>query len=131
MRKRGTATVVNGVRYRSAFEAAVAADLIERGVAPHHEEKRIPYSVPHVYVADFAPRADDGEEVIVEAKGYLDAEDRRKLLQLQSEGIDIHLVFQNAKAKLRRGSKTTYGMWATQNGFKWTEGRVAREWIGR
>lgn len=130
MPKRGVATVVGGVRYRSGFEAAVAADLIARGVEPHHEEERIPYTTPHVYVADFAPRrSSDGKPVIVEAKGHLDRDDRRTILAVKALGIDIRVVFQRAKNRINRGSKTTYAQWADKNNIPWAEGRVPEEWL--
>jgi len=38
-------------------------------------------------------------------------------------------VFQKANNKIRKGSKTTYGKWADDNGFKWADNTIPKEWL--
>lgn len=116
---------------RSKYEARVAADLLERGIHPHYEEVRLPYEVPRIYVADFAPRTPSGRQVIIEAKGYFPLEDRRKVLEMvrANPAIDFRLLFQKASTKVRRGAKLTYAGWADKHGIPWAEGLVPDAWL--
>lgn len=51
-------------------------------------------------------------------------------VKAQNPGIDIRLVFQNARNRLNKKSKTTYGDWATKNGFQFSDGgRIPADWI--
>ncbi len=131
MNRRGTVTVLNGVRYRSGFEAQVAADLIARGISPEYEKVRLLYDIPHTYVVDFAPKTNKGEQLLIEAKGYFPPSDRTKMLAIRAAHPlhDVRLLFQNARQRLRRGSRTTIAAWAQKHGFKWAEGLVPEDWI--
>lgn len=82
-----------------------------------------------------------GTKIILETKGHFggtkgrdkaSAEARAKLLLLKAQypDLDIRFVFQNAKTKIYKGSKTTNAMWAESNGFKWSDrGIIPQEWI--
>lgn len=119
--------MVRGVRYRSAFEAAVAANA----VGPVEYEPaagRVTYTIPAVYTPDFVlPNG-----ILVECKGYLPASDRRKLLAVLEEaryqGLELRLVFQDASRKLTRSGKATYGDWATRHGIPWAETMIPPSW---
>lgn len=114
-------------RYRSQFEADVAADLDARGVEYEYEDEEMFYEIPRIYVPDFTL----ANGIRVEVKGWFPAEDRRKMLEVKraNPGADIRLVFQNAKNKVGRGERSmTYGQWATRYGFKWAEKRVPYDW---
>ena len=43
----------------------------------------------------------------------------------------FYIFFQNARVKLRKGSKTSYGDWATKAGFIWSDKRAGlpAEWL--
>lgn len=117
-------------QYRSGFEERIAQDLQSREVPMKYETLTIEYEVPvtiHKYTPDFLLEND----IIIEAKGRLPLEDRKKLLFVKrfNPTLDIRILFQNARVKLYKGSRTTYGDWATKNGFKWAEGMVPQEWI--
>ena len=83
---------------------------------------------PRTYTPDFHLTKHD---IIVEAKGYFDKGDRIKmqLIKEQHPDLDIRIVFLNARNKIYKGSKTTYGAWAEKNGFKWAEGSIPEEWL--
>lgn len=126
--RNGTPTTYQGIRYRSAFEARVARDLCERGASFTYENVQVFYTTAHIYRPDFLLLQSG---VFVEAKGYMPAPDRAKLLAVreQNPSLEIRLLFQNAKTRLARGSKTTYGQWADRNGFSWDQSRVPDEWM--
>jgi predicted nuclease of restriction endonuclease-like RecB superfamily len=127
--RRGTATVYDGQRYKSAFEAGIARNLTDRSLDFRYEEKTLLYTTSHVYRPDFT--LDVLDDVVIEAKGYFPSTDRTKLLAVAEANprVDIRLVFQNAKTRLTRGSKTTYAQWAERHGFVWAEKIVPDEWI--
>jgi hypothetical protein len=133
MPARGTATVVGEVRYRSKFEAAVAADLRNRGVKFEYEGERIFYAIPATYVTDFTIPATEsitGEPIYVETKGYLDPPSKRKLIAVRNDnpGMDLRLLLQKGKRK-RSGKLTKEAEWCNRNNFKWAEGRVPDAWL--
>jgi hypothetical protein len=48
----------------------------------------------------------------------------------QNPDKDIRFLFANAENPIKKGSKTTYGMWAEKNGFKYADGvEIPKEWI--
>ena len=70
--------------------------------------------------------------VCIEIKGMFDSEDRTKLLTVKKQNpkADIRIVFQRAKSPLYKGSKTSYGDWATKHGFPFCQGpEVPEEWL--
>lgn len=104
-------------KYKSLFEAKVVPMLLRMGGT--YEQLELPYTSTHIYKPDV--RFANG--VLVELKGYLDASDRRKMreVKVQHPMLDIRFVFQRAKTKLNKKSKTTYAMWAEKHGFPWCE----------
>lgn len=126
------ATVVSGVRYRSAFEASVARDLSQRRIEFGYEELTLFYTVPHVHKTDFTITKSDGTPMIIEAKGYFSADDRRKTLAVlaDNEDIDYRFLFQNAKLRLTRAKRSsTYGQWCNRHNIRWAEGTVPGGWL--
>jgi len=69
--------------------------------------------------------------VIVESKGRFTTDDRMKHLEIKKQHpeLDIRFVFSNSRAKIRKGSKTTLGMWADKNGFMYADKRIPEEWL--
>lgn len=43
--------------------------------------------------------------------------------------LDIRFVFSNAKARISKGSKTTYAMWADKYGYPWAHREIPEEWL--
>jgi len=69
--------------------------------------------------------------IIVETKGRFTAEDRKKHLEIQKQHptLDIRFVFTNSRAKIRKGSKTSYADWCSKNGFLYADKDVPQEWL--
>ena len=117
-------------KYRSGLEEGVINNLTLRKVSFLYETTVVGYSKPptkHKYTPDIL--LDNG--IIIEIKGFLDLEDRKKhlLVKEQNPELDIRFLFQNSKNKINKGSKTTYADWATKNGFKFADKIVPDEWI--
>jgi len=116
--------------YRSGFEHKVADQLSENKIDFEYEKTIINYIKPetkHTYTIDFTlPNG-----ILVETKGRWVIEDRKKhlLIKKQHPELDIRLVFQNAKTKIRKGSKTTYADWCDKNGIIWAEKNIPKSWF--
>ena len=116
--------------YRSGFEHKVADQLSENKINFEYEKTTINYIKPethHTYTIDFTlPNG-----ILVETKGRWVIEDRKKhlLIKKQHPELDIRLVFQNAKTKIRKGSKTTYADWCDKNGIIWAEKNIPKSWF--
>ena len=120
------ANVKRSGKFRSEFEACVARSLTASGTPFTYEEDSVTYLKEAKYTPDF--KLANG--VMVEVKGFFKASDRTKMLLIKSQHpeLDIRLLFQRASNKLGKGSKTTYGEWATKNGFKWSEKTIPAHW---
>jgi hypothetical protein len=115
-------------KYRSKLEAHIASHLNRGGVQFGYESMSFSYVKECRYTPDFILPCG----VILEAKGWFRPEDRSKLLAVKANnpGIDLRLVFQNARNRLNKKSKTTYGEWASKNGFPFSDGGVVpADWI--
>lgn len=116
--------------YRSGLEAIVAAAIASAGIAAEFETLKVPYTQPaknRTYTPDFIlPNG-----IIVETKGLFAVEDRQKHLWVKAQhpNLDIRFVFSNPKAKLRKGSPTTYADWCTKEGFQYAAKLVPSEWL--
>lgn len=116
-------------KYKSGFEAKIAKQIERKGVEVCYETQTIKYVKPvthHTYTPDFIlPNG-----ILVETKGRLTLYDRQKhmLIKEQHPELDIRFVFMNANNKIRKGSKTTYKMWAEKYGFKFAEKTIPNEW---
>ena len=115
-------------KYRSKFEAGIAATLNKKKVAFSYESLDLKYIISSTYKPDFIL----SNGVIVETKGFLSKEDRRKMVAVKAANpsLDIRFCFQNAKTKLSRGKKRSlsYGQWATKNGFLWCDKTIPSDW---
>lgn len=114
--------------YRSGLEQRIAHDLTRKGMEFEFESTQIVYQKkPSVYIPDFILPTG----VIIEAKGRLTQQDRVKMLLVKDQHpyLDIRFVFQRVQNKIRKGSKTTYSMWAEKHGFPWAEKLIPLEWI--
>tara|TARA_R100000687_G_C6380583_1_gene132429 strand:+ start:290 stop:664 length:375 start_codon:yes stop_codon:yes gene_type:complete len=114
--------------YRSKAEKEFADVLADAKINFAYEPDRIPYVVHKKYLPDFY-LVDYG--FYIEFKGYFKPSDRTKhmLIKEQNPLIDIRFVFMNANMKLNKTSKTSYGFWCDQHGFKWAENKIPDEWL--
>ena len=116
--------------YRSGFEHTVSDQLSESKIKFGYEDTVINYIKPetqHKYTIDFTlPNG-----ILIETKGRWVAEDRKKhlLIKKQHPELDIRLVFQSAKTKIRKGSKTTYGDYCDKQGIPWAEKKIPESWL--
>ena len=117
------------MRYRSNFEAEVGRALYERGIDFKYEPDKIPFQPkPRVYIPDFYVPDND---FYIEVKGRLIQSDRVKhvLVKEQNPDLEVKFLFQNARQKIYKGSKTTYADWAEKYGFEWSEKKLQTEWF--
>lgn len=116
--------------YRSGLEAAVALALATAKIEAEFETVKVPYTQPakhRHYTPDFIlPNG-----IVIETKGLFVVEDRQKhvLVKEQHPNLDIRFVFSNANGKLRKGSPTTYADWCSNNGFKYANKTIPKEWL--
>jgi hypothetical protein len=93
--------------YRSGLEHGISNDLTEAKINFGYETTKISYIIPErtsKYTVDFTlPNG-----ILVETKGRWTTEDRKKhlLIREQHPELDIRIVFQSSKSKIRKGSKT-------------------------
>ena len=114
--------------WRSGLEERVSKELDEAGIKYEYETQKIKYRVEEdrTYTPDFIlPNG-----VIVETKGRFTTADRKKhlLIKKQHPTLDIRFVFQNSRAKLYKGAKSTYAQWCENKGFVYADKSIPKEW---
>jgi hypothetical protein len=119
--------------YRSGLEIQISKQIKEKGLAVNYEDPnaRISFVQPAMdrnYTPDFVlPNG-----VIIETKGRFTLEDRKKHLWIQEQcgtKYDIRFVFSNSRAKIRKGSKTSYADWCEKHGFLYADQYIPEEWF--
>jgi len=115
--------------YRSGLEVKIARQLEALGVPFEYEKFKIKYEVNEVRT--YSPDYVLPNGIIVESKGRFVAADRKKhlLVKKQHPELDIRFVFSNSKAKITKGSKTSYGDWCDKNGYIYADKLIPEEWI--
>ena len=115
--------------YKSKFEEKVRK-LLPDSVS--YEPDKLKFKQPEItrtYIPDWKVK----DKVYIETKGKLTSEDRKKMLWVKEQYPDytFYIFFQNARVKIRKGSKTSYGDWATKAGFKWSDWRdgLPDDWL--
>lgn len=125
-------TSSNGIKhgYRSGLEEKVSKQLEDLNIAYEYEKLKIVYEVNETrkYTPDFKILSNG---IIVETKGRFLGADRKKhlLIKEQHPQYDIRFVFSNARAKLSKGSPTSYADWCNKHGFKWADKLIPEEWF--
>ncbi len=115
-------------KYRSKLEERIA-DLLEGlGISYEYESTKVPYTIQHNYLPDFVlPNS-----VYLEAKGYWEPADRRKVLAVKRDNpdLDLRMVFQAPYNKINKKSKTTYAQWCEKHDIPWTSyHNIPLEWL--
>ena len=122
-----TQAIKNG--YRSGLEDKISEQLKSLSVPVKYEQFKISYEVneTRTYTPDF--ELPNG--IIIESKGRFVAADRKKhlLIQKQHPLLDIRFVFSNSKAKINKGSKTSYADWCNKFGFIYADKLIPKGWI--
>ena len=115
--------------FRSGLEEVIAKQLEDEGIEPKFESIKLPFEVHKIrtYTPDF-PLTDS---IIIETKGRFMTADRMKMLEVKKQypHIDFRFVFSNSNNRISKISKTTYGKWCEQNGFKYADKVIPQEWI--
>lgn len=118
--------------YKSGLEFKIAGLLKENNIKVLYEPDKVSYVVPasdHKYTMDFKLR----KNVYIEGKGRLLPSERKKhlLVKEQNPDIEIKFFFENADKPIYKGSKTSYGDWATKHGFQWTDLKrgLPNDWV--
>ena len=116
--------------YRSGLEDKVAKALEAEGIDPQYEAYKIKYKVPE-RIATYTPDFKLPSGIFVETKGRFVVADRQKhlLIKAQQPELDIRFVFSNSKAKISKGSKTSYADWCVKNGFIFADKEIPKEWL--
>ena len=121
-----------GMKYgfRSGLEETVAEFLTSKGVKFTFETLKVPYVKPetkHIYTPDFI--LDNG--IIIETKGRWLLDDRKKhlLIRKQRPDLDIRILFQNANAKISKGSKTSYADFCEKHGITYAHREIPVAWL--
>lgn len=115
--------------YRSGLEDRISKQLKSLSVPVKYEEMKIKYAINEVRT--YTPDFELPNGIIIESKGRFVVADRKKhlLIKKQHPDLDIRFVFSNSKAKINKGSKTTYGMWCDKHGFLYADKLIPEEWI--
>ena len=116
--------------FRSGLEEKVADYLTSKGVGFSFETLKVPYVKPetkHTYTPDFI--LDNG--IIIETKGRWMLDDRKKhiLIRKQHPNLDIRILFQNANAKISKGSKTSYAAFCEKHGIPYAHREIPVAWL--
>ena len=106
--------------YRSGLEEDISYELSALGIPVVYEKDKVAFEWPK-----------PNGFFYLETKGLWVVADRQKhvLIKQQHPNLDLRFLFQNARAKLYKGSKTTYADFATKNGFVWAHKRIPDEWV--
>jgi len=145
MRKKSNKQLPKG---RSGFESRIRDSLDKRKVKYSYEPVDLPYEIPGKYKPDFVLGTTKksltvdqlADKIIVEVKGYLDADTRKKMIAVKKAHpqLDIRFVFQNdgfvyknKKAKRRNEDSTDmrYSDWCKKYGFLYAFDAVPEDWI--
>jgi hypothetical protein len=116
--------------YRSGFEHTISEQLTTTDIKFQYETTCIDYIIPERksrYTVDFTlPNG-----ILIETKGRWTVEDRKKhlLVKKQHPELDIRIVFQSAKTKISKGSKTTYGDFCDKHRILWAEKKIPESWL--
>lgn len=119
-------------KLRSGYEKKVRKCLEENKVQYTYESMVIKYVVPETkrsYTPDFIlPNG-----VIIEAKGYWDAESRRKMALVveQNPHLKLKMLLQRDNT-ISKKSKTKYSDWAKARGIECVvspQGLIPEEWL--
>ena len=116
------------IKFRSKLEEKIATLLTELGVSYDYESAKVSYTIQHYYVPDFVLP----NYVHLEAKGYWDPKDRRKILAVKKDNPDpdLRMVFQAPYNTISKKSKTTYAQWCEKHGIPWTSfHNIPLDWL--
>jgi hypothetical protein len=115
--------------FKSKLEEKVWSVLKKEFPTVKYEPQKFKFIQPEIertYIPDFKTGRNN---IFIEAKGKLDLETRKKMVWFRDSNPTIRIIFlfMNPDNKITKRSKTTYAMWATDNGFEWLDFR--KDWL--
>ena len=115
--------------FRSGLEKEIEAQLRACGIDPKYESLTIKFHVEKD--CKYTPYFPVSKSIIIETKGRFTAADRMKMLMVQKQHpeFEFRFVFSNSNNRISKISKTTYGKWCENNGFKYADKVIPQEWI--
>jgi hypothetical protein len=119
---------------KSGLEELTQNMLTLKSINFEYETLKLDYTIPekkHSYKPDFIFPNKNNPKMIIETKGRWVNEDRvkMKLIKEQYPDLDIRMVFSNSSAKIRKGSKTTYGDFCTKLNIPYADKTIPNEWL--
>lgn len=113
-------------KFRSGFERTLDMQLKSHGIKYSYETLELPYIIESIYYPDFIL----SNGIIIEAKGLLSSDDKRKMLIIKKKypELDIRFVFWDAEKKIPK-TKQTHAAWAIKNGFPFAHERIPESWL--
>jgi hypothetical protein len=104
-------------KFRSKLEERCADLFSSLGVSYEYESTKVPYEIRFNYTPDFVLASG----IYLEAKGYWDAADRRKILAVKkcNPEMDLRMVFQEPYKTISKKSKTTYAQFCDKHNIPW------------
>jgi hypothetical protein len=131
VRRRNVGATSNALKhgYRSGLEDRITEQLKGLSVPFKYEEFKIKYEVHEIRT--YTPDFELPNGIIIESKGRFVQADRKKhlLVKKQHPELDIRFVFSNSRAKISKGSKTSYGDWCDKNGYIYADKLIPEDWI--
>ena len=115
--------------FKSKLEEKVWSVLKKHYPLVKYESSKYKFVQPAIirtYIPDFKTGK---TSIYLEAKGKLDLDTRKKMIWFRDSNPTIRIIFlfQNPDNKITKRSKTTYAMWAIDNGFEWLDFR--KDWL--
>ena len=116
--------------FRSGLEEDVCKQLKKAKIKYGYEQIKFKYLIPassHFYTPDFVLF----NGVVVETKGRWILEDRKKLklIKEQYPNLDLRIVFNNSRAKIRKGAKTTYAQICERLKIPFADKEIPADWM--
>ena len=131
VRERTVGTTSRGMKYgyRSGLEDRISEQLKALNVPFKYEEFKIKYEVNEIRT--YTPDFELPNGIIIESKGRFVAADRKKHLMVKQQypRLDIRFVFSNSKAKISKGSNTSYAEWCQKHGYLYADKLIPEQWI--
>lgn len=112
------------------MEFRIASALETQGVPFEYEERKVWFIAP-AKLSHYTPDFILPSGIVIEGKGRFDTDDRQKHKHIKAlhPGLDIRFVFSNSKAKINKGSKTSYADWCQRYGYQYADKLIPGGWL--
>ncbi len=119
---------------KSGLEEHISDELTKSGITFSYEPHKLSFTQPakaRTYTPDFLITNTSGYSWYLETKGRFLTADRLKHIMIKDHipDLDLRFLFTNANDKISKTSKTTYGKWCEQYGFKYATKVIPKEWF--